>query len=88
VFAKARQLGFRLVAHAGEEGPPAYIWSALDILKVERIDHGVQATRDAALMQRLAHDKIPLTVCPFSNVKLRVFNTLADHTFKPHRLCA
>ena len=80
VFSKARQLGFRLVAHAGEEGPPAYIWSALDVLKVERIDHGVQATRDAALMQRLAQDKIPLTVCPFSNVKLRVFNTLADHT--------
>jgi len=80
VFAKARALGLRLVAHAGEEGPPAYIWSALDVLKVERIDHGVQATRDAALMQRLAQDKIPLTVCPFSNVKLRVFNTLADHT--------
>jgi adenosine deaminase len=80
VFARARQLGFRLVAHAGEEGPPAYIWGALDVLKVERIDHGVQATHDAALMRRLAQDKIPLTVCPLSNIKLRVFPTLAQHT--------
>jgi adenosine deaminase len=80
VFARARALGFRLVAHAGEEGPPAYIWSALDVLKVERIDHGVQATRDAALMQRLVHDRIPLTVCPLSNLKLRVFPHLSQHT--------
>ena len=79
VFARARELGFRLVAHAGEEGPPAYIWSALDSLKVERIDHGVQAFGDAALMQRLAKDKIPLTVCPLSNLKLCVFKSLADH---------
>lgn len=79
VFAKARTLGFRLVAHAGEEGPPAYIWSALDMLKVERIDHGVQATQDAVLMVRLAHDQIPLTVCPLSNIKLRVFPTLSQH---------
>lgn len=79
VYARARQLGFRLVAHAGEEAPPAYIWSALDVLQVERIDHGVQAIHDAALMQRLAHDKIPLTVCPLSNLKLRVFPTLAQH---------
>ncbi len=79
VFAKARSLGFRLVAHAGEEGPPAYIWSALDVLKVERIDHGVQATKDAALVARLVHDKIPLTVCPLSNLKLRVFPNLAQH---------
>jgi adenosine deaminase len=79
VFARARALGFRLVAHAGEEAPPAYIWSALDVLKVERIDHGVQAIHDAALMQRLAKDKIPLTVCPLSNLKLRVFPTLAQH---------
>ena len=79
VFARARELGFRLVAHAGEEGPPSYIWSALDALKVERIDHGVQAFGDAALMQRLAKDKIPLTVCPLSNLKLCVFKTLADH---------
>lgn len=64
VFARCRELGFHLVAHAGEEGPPAYIWTALDLLKVERIDHGVQASRDAALMRRLAQDRIPLTVCP------------------------
>ncbi|MFT6589378.1 MAG: adenosine deaminase [Rhodoferax sp.] len=79
VFARARQLGLRLVAHAGEEGPPAYIWSALDALKVERIDHGVQALRDPALMARLVQDRIPLTVCPLSNLKLRVFSTLAEH---------
>jgi len=82
VFARCRQLGFRLVAHAGEEGPPAYIWTALDALKVERIDHGVQATRDAALMQRLAHDRIALTVCPLSNLKLCVFPDLASHTLR------
>lgn len=79
VFARARALGFRLVAHAGEEGPPAYIWSVLDVLKVERIDHGVQALRDPALMARLARDRIPLTVCPLSNLKLRVFPVLAEH---------
>jgi adenosine deaminase len=79
VFARARELGFRLVAHAGEEGPPAYIWSALDVLKVERIDHGVQAMNDPALMARLVKDRIPLTVCPLSNLKLRVFPTLAQH---------
>ena len=64
VFARCRELGLHLVAHAGEEGPPAYIWSALDVLKVERIDHGVQAVHDAALMQRLAQDRTALTVCP------------------------
>ena len=80
VFARCKQLGFRLVAHAGEEGPPAYIWSALDVLKVERIDHGVQAFGDAALMQRLAKDQIPLTVCPLSNLKLCVFGNLQQHT--------
>jgi adenosine deaminase len=79
VFARARQLGFRLVAHAGEEGPPAYIWSALDVLKVERIDHGVQAMQDALLMQRLAADRIPLTVCPLSNLKLCVYPSLTQH---------
>jgi adenosine deaminase len=82
VFARARELGFRLVAHAGEEAPPAYIWSALDVLKVERIDHGVQAIHDAALMQRLAQDRIPLTVCPLSNLKLCVFPTLAEHNLR------
>jgi adenosine deaminase len=80
VFARCRELGFRLVAHAGEEGPPAYIWSALDVLKVERIDHGVQAIHDPALMQRLVSEKIALTVCPLSNLKLRVFDNLAQHT--------
>jgi adenosine deaminase len=80
VFARARQLGFRLVAHAGEEGPPAYIWSALDVLKVERIDHGVQSINDPDLMRRLVQDRIPLTVCPLSNLKLRVYPTLTQHT--------
>ena len=80
VFARARELGFRLVAHAGEEAPPAYIWSALDVLKVERIDHGVQAIHDAALMRRLAETKVPLTVCPLSNLKLKVFPDLTQHT--------
>ncbi len=82
VFARARQLGFRLVAHAGEEAPAAYIWSALDALHVERIDHGVQATRDATLMQRLVHDRVPLTVCPLSNIKLCVFPSLAQHNLR------
>jgi adenosine deaminase len=67
------------VAHAGEEGPPAYMWSALDVLHVERIDHGVQAVHDAALMQRLAKDRTPLTVCPLSNQKLCVFPDLKQH---------
>ncbi len=79
VFARCRELGLHLVAHAGEEGPPAYIWSALDVLQVERIDHGVQAVHDPALMQRLAHERIALTVCPLSNLKLRVFPDLASH---------
>ena len=80
VFDRARELGFRLVAHAGEEGPPAYIWSALDVLKVERIDHGVQAMRDPALIARLVKDRIALTVCPLSNLKLRVVQDLAQHS--------
>ncbi len=82
VFARCRELDFRLVAHAGEEGPPAYIWTALDVLKVERIDHGVQAIKDPALMQRLAKDRIALTVCPLSNLKLCVFPDLASHNLK------
>jgi adenosine deaminase len=82
VFARARELGFRLVAHAGEEGPPAYIWSALDVLKVERIDHGVQALNDTALMRRLDQERIPLTVCPLSNLKLRVYPSLAQHNLQ------
>ena len=79
VFSRCRALGFRLVAHAGEEGPPAYVWTALDVLQVERIDHGVQSSKDDALMQRLARDQIALTVCPLSNLKLRVFSNLASH---------
>jgi adenine deaminase len=82
VFARCRELGFHLVAHAGEEGPPAYVWTALDVLKVERIDHGVQSSKDAALMQRLAADGIALTVCPLSNLKLCVFPDLASHNLK------
>ncbi len=82
VFAEARKLGLRAVAHAGEEGPPAYIWSALDVLKAERIDHGVQAVKDAALMARLAKERIPLTVCPLSNLKLCVFKDLRQHTLR------
>ncbi|VWX62458.1 Adenine deaminase [Burkholderiales bacterium 8X] len=79
VFGRCRELGLHLVAHAGEEGPPAYVWSALDVLKVERIDHGVQSPKDPALMKRLAEDRIPLTVCPLSNLKLCVFPELSQH---------
>ncbi|AKJ28037.1 adenosine deaminase [Caldimonas brevitalea] len=79
VFARCRELGLRLVAHAGEEGPPEYIWNALDVLKVERIDHGVRCLGDPALVQRLAREHIPLTVCPLSNVKLCVFDQLGAH---------
>ena len=82
VFARCRELGFHLVAHAGEEGPPAYVWTALDVLKVERIDHGVQSSKDALLMQRLAKDRIALTVCPLSNLKLCVFPDLASHNLR------
>ncbi|WP_404299988.1 adenosine deaminase [Alicycliphilus denitrificans] len=82
VFARCRQLGLHVVAHAGEEGPPAYIWGALDVLKAERIDHGVQAVRDPALMRRLANERIPLTVCPLSNQKLCVFPDLSRHSLK------
>lgn len=82
VFARCRELGLRIVAHAGEEGPPAYIWQALDVLGAERIDHGVQAVHDAALMRRLAAERVPLTVCPLSNLKLRVFPELAQHNLK------
>ncbi|MFM9902759.1 MAG: adenosine deaminase [Polaromonas sp.] len=82
VFDRCRTLGFHLVAHAGEEGPPAYVWTALDVLKVERVDHGVQSSKDALLMQRLAKDRIALTVCPLSNLKLCVFPDLASHNLK------
>ncbi|MBI5256795.1 MAG: adenosine deaminase [Burkholderiales bacterium] len=79
VFQQARALGLHVVAHAGEEGPPAYIESALDVLKVERIDHGVRCTESPALVQRLAASRMPLTVCPLSNVKLCVFKHLSQH---------
>ena len=79
VFARARAQGLRLVAHAGEEGPPAYIWSALDTLRVERIDHGVRCVEDPELVARLARERVPLTVCPLSNVKLCVFDDLGKH---------
>lgn len=79
VFARCRELGLHRVAHAGEEGPAAYIWSALDVLHAERIDHGVQALHDPALVQRLVRERTALTVCPLSNLKLRVFPDLAAH---------
>jgi adenine deaminase len=82
VFARAKREGFRLVAHAGEEGPPAYIWEALDLLHVERIDHGVRCESDPILLERLAAQGIPLTVCPKSNVKLAVFPRMEDHNLK------
>ncbi len=82
VFAKARELGFLIVAHAGEEGPAQYVWEALDLLKVNRIDHGVRSEEDAQLMQRLIAEKMPLTVCPLSNLKLRVVDTLAQHNIR------
>jgi adenosine deaminase len=81
VFAKARSLGLRAVAHAGEEGPAAYVKEALDLLHVERIDHGVRVDEDPALVERIVRDKIPLTVCPLSNLKLCVVKDLKDHNF-------
>ncbi|OTG91866.1 adenosine deaminase [Acinetobacter sp. ANC 3813] len=82
VFAKAREAGFLIVAHAGEEGPPEYVWEALDLLKVNRIDHGVRSEEDEALMQRLIAEKMPLTVCPLSNLKLCVVNDMAEHNIR------
>ena len=82
VFKKAIDQGFLTVAHAGEEGPPEYIWEALDFLKVRRIDHGVQCLNDKKLVEKLRNDQIPLTVCPLSNVKLCVFDKLNQHNLK------
>jgi adenosine deaminase len=79
VFARCKELGLHLVAHAGEEGPPEYIRTALDLLKVERIDHGVRCLEDRELTARLVRERIPLTVCPLSNIKLRVFDQTKDH---------
>jgi len=82
LFKKAIENNFITVAHAGEEGPPEYMWEALDILNVKRIDHGVQCLKDEKLVEQLFKNQTPLTVCPLSNVKLRVFNKLEDHNIK------
>jgi adenosine deaminase len=82
VFKKAIEKGFLTVAHAGEEGPPEYIWEALNLLKVKRIDHGVQCLQNKKLVQKLVDDQIPLTICPLSNIKLCVFKKLKDHNLK------
>jgi adenosine deaminase len=82
VFEAAIQEGYLTVAHAGEEGPPAYIWEALDLLKIKRIDHGVRALEDEKLLKRIINEKIPLTVCPLSNLKLCVVKDLKDHNLK------
>ena len=82
LFKKALENDFITVAHAGEEGPPEYIWEALNLLNVHRIDHGVQCLKDEKLVEILAKSQTPLTVCPLSNVKLKVFNNLKDHNLK------
>ncbi len=82
VFAQAREAGFLIVAHAGEEGPAEYVWEALDLLKVNRIDHGVRSEEDPALMQRLIAEKMPLTVCPLSNLKLCVVQDMKEHNIR------
>jgi adenosine deaminase len=79
VFERARAEGLHRVAHAGEEGPPSYIWEALDLLRVERIDHGIRCVEDEALIRRLARDRVPLTVCPLSNVNLKVVEDIESH---------
>ena len=82
VFDRARDMGFKLVAHAGEEGPPEYVWQALDELGVDRIDHGNRAIEDPDLVRRLARDQIPLTMCPISNLRLCVVDKLENHPLK------
>ena len=82
VFAEARKHGLHLVAHAGEEGPPEYVWEALDLLQIDRIDHGNRALEDAALVDRIVKDKLTLTVCPLSNLKLCVIDEIADSPVK------
>ena len=82
LFDQAMKEGFLTVAHAGEEGPPEYIWDSLNLLKVKRIDHGVQCLKDEKLVDKLSKEQIPLTVCPLSNVKLCVFDKLEDHNLK------
>lgn len=82
VFKEAIKQGYLTVAHAGEEGPPAYIWEALDLLEVKRIDHGVRSLEDERLLERIISEKMPLTVCPLSNIKLCVFQKMEDHNLK------
>ena len=82
LFKKAEENNFITVAHAGEEGPPEYMWEALNLLNVKRIDHGVQCLKDEKLVEKLSKNQIPLTVCPLSNIKLRVFNKLEEHNLK------
>lgn len=82
VFDKARELGLKIVAHAGEEGPPEYVWEAVDGLQVERIDHGNRALEDPELVEKLVHMQIPLTVCPQSNLRLAVIDDMADHPIR------
>ena len=82
VFRKARDEGFRVVAHAGEEGPPEYVWEALDLLRVNRVDHGNRALEDDELVKRLVDERVALTVCPLSNLKLCVVNDLRDHPLR------
>jgi adenosine deaminase len=82
VFERALAEGWKTVAHAGEEGPPAYVWEALDLLRVSRVDHGVRSLEDPRLVARLRDERVPLTVCPLSNVKLRVVDTLRDHPLR------
>lgn len=79
VFDKVRALGFKIVAHAGEEGPADYIWQALDLLQVDRIDHGVRCQEDPVLLERVKQEQIPLTVCPISNLKLKVIDDMRQH---------
>ncbi len=82
VFDRARSEGFLTVAHAGEEGPPEYVWEALDLLKVSRVDHGVRCMEDPKLVERLVRERVPLTVCPLSNLRLKVVHDLKDHPLK------
>ena len=82
VFARARREGFLAVAHAGEEGPPEYIREALDLLHVHRIDHGVRSEEDPQLIERLRRERVPLTVCPLSNIRLKVFDRAESHNLK------
>ncbi len=85
MMAEGRAAGLHVVAHAGEEGPPEYVWQALDVLGAERIDHGIRSLEDPALVDRLVRDAIPLTVCPLSNVALRVVDRLENHPLKRMR---